>query len=102
MNPLIMPLLIGLGVYYLVKQQTQTNTGGGGGGTTEPTSDQMRAALINAVNAGGDSDYTKRLATEAFNEMTNAELRTAWYWLFKQQRIEPDLTNLSYKYNLFT
>lgn len=84
------------GIYFI-------SGGHNAGGSAGISAAEMRNALLNWVSSNTtDSDYSKRLAIEAFNEMTDQELTAAYQWVFNRKQIQPDLSNLSQKYNLFT
>ncbi len=95
---LMFAIAAAVGIYFMTK-----GSGSVPGGSTQTSILQMRTALINwASGSTTDSEYNKRLAIEAFNEMTDSEINAAWNWVFKRQQIQPELDNLSAKYNLFT
>ena len=95
---LLFAIAAAAGIYFLTK-----GSGSVPGGSTQVTPDQMRSALINWISKSTtDTDYSIRLAIEAFNEMTDSELTAAYQWVFYRKQIQPDLLNLSVKYNLFT
>lgn len=108
-NRFLLAAAAAVGIYFVLKPQGTQLPGTNG----QMTISQQRNALIQWANSSTtDSDYTRRLAIEAFNEMTDAEIANTYTYVFDYVKRGRQLQQgtafyyamlaISEKYNLFT
>lgn len=107
-NPGII-ILIGAGLFYIMKNK-------GGNNTAQPTqgmtAQQMRQAIIAYMNSGGDSEASKMQFAGIVAVMTETEVFAVYDYLInyvsKGRQVQPgsalyySIQNISSKYGIFT
>lgn len=86
--------LVGFGIWYFSKKN---------GGSNGPSLSQMRSALVNLINSGGDTPDTKaNFANLVNNVMSANEVAVIYNVVIAKQPRNAFYESVVAKYNLFT